>query len=135
MYLNLLNEEAKEVFLDLCINLAESDDDFCQKEKNLIDQFCQEMNIKHRYMAKLSLDKSLNRLNELCDERGKRAVTAEIIGLVIADEVISDSESKILQQITEKFSISHIEMEKLIGLVNELYELYKRFNLFLNGIK
>ena len=40
MYLNLLNEEAKEVFLDLCINLAESDDDFCQKEKNLIDQFC-----------------------------------------------------------------------------------------------
>lgn len=134
MYLNLLNEEAKEVFLDLCINLAESDDDFCQKEKNLIDQFCQEMNIKHRYMAKLSLDKSLNRLNELCDERGKRAVTAEIIGLVIADEVISDSESKILQQITEKFSISHIEMEKLRGLVNELYELYKRFNLFLNGI-
>lgn len=134
MYLNLLNEEAKEVFLDLCINLAESDDDFCQKEKNLIDQFCQEMNIKHRYMAKLSLDKSLNRLNELCDERGKRAVTAEIIGLVIADEVISDSESKILQQITEKFSISHIEMEKFIGLVNELYELYKRFNLFLNGI-
>ena len=112
MYLNLLNEEAKEVFLDLCINLAESDNDFCQKEKNLIDQFCQEMNIKHRYMAKLSLD----------------------IGLVIADEVISDSESKILQQITEKFSISHIEMEKLIGLVNELYELYKRFNLFLNGI-
>ena len=76
----------------------------------------------------------MNRLNELCDERGKRAVTAEIIGLVIADEVISDSESKILQQITEKFSISHIEMEKLIGLVNELYELYKRFNLFLNGI-
>ena len=134
MYLNLLNEEAKEVFLDLCINLAESDDDFCQKEKNLIDQFCQEMNIKHRYMAKLSLDKSLNRLNELCDERGKRAVTAEIIGLVIADEVISDSESKILQKIKEKFSISHIEMEKLIGLVNELYELYKRFNLFLNGI-
>ena len=114
--------------------MAESDDDFCQKEKNLIDQFCQEMNIKHRYMAKLSLDKSLNRLNELCDERGKRAVTAEIIGLVIADEVISDSESKILQQITEKFSISHIEMEKLIGLVNELYELYKRFYLFLNGI-
>ena len=49
MYLNLLNEEAKEVFLDLCINLAESDDDFCQKEKNLIDQFCQEMNIKHLY--------------------------------------------------------------------------------------
>ena len=47
MYLNLLNEEAKEVFLDLCINLAESDNDFCQKEKNLIDQFCQEMNIKH----------------------------------------------------------------------------------------
>ena len=100
MYLNLLNEEAKEVFLDLCINLAESDDDFCQKEKNLIDQFCQEMNIKHRYMAKLSLDKSLNRLNELCDERGKRAVTAEIIGLVIADEVNIPSSTRFIMYLT-----------------------------------
>lgn len=122
MYLNLLNEEAKEVFLDLCINLAESDDDFCQKEKNLIDQFCQEMNIKHRYMAKLSLDKSLNRLNELCDERGKRAVTAEIIGLVIADGYKDMSEREgeynaMLDKLSEQINTS----TELIIKNNSLY--------------
>lgn len=133
MYLSTLEKGQKELFLDLCIILSESDGDFSETEKETIDKFCIEMNIPSRYEAKKDADTTLAMLNESCSEYVKRSLVLEIIGIVIADGKYADAEKEILIKLSKVFSISYGEIEKMIGVVKELWLIYGKFNLFMNG--
>ena len=45
MYLKLLNEEQKELFLDLALIIAQADGVYAESEVNTIQEYCYEMNI------------------------------------------------------------------------------------------
>lgn len=133
MYLGEFDKEKKELFLDLCINLSKCDGDFAIVEKRLIEKFCVEMNINARFEAKQDTESTLALLNNLCDNREKRAIIIEIIGIVLADEKYHDAEKSILRDCSNVFSVDFLEITKVMDVVKELYGIYGKFNLFLNG--
>ena len=47
MYLNLLKDQEKKMFLDLCKTIGNSDGDYSDSEKTIIKAYCQEMNIPY----------------------------------------------------------------------------------------
>ena len=57
MYLSILNQKEKELFLELAYNLASADGDYSSKENALINGYCQEMQIEFEVkMMTRSLD-------------------------------------------------------------------------------
>lgn len=133
MFLNVLNDEKKELFLDLCISLSESDGDFSQEEKVIINKFCAEMNTAVRYEANYDVESTLIRLNDICSDVEKRSIVLEVLGIILADDKYVEDEKVILENLSEKFSIDYNEIEKMIQVVADLYKIYGKFNLFLNG--
>lgn len=133
MYLNELASEQKELFLDLCICLSESDEDFSQEEKDTIDKFCIEMGNTARYVANNDVEMTLDKLNDISSDVEKRSITLEIMGIVLADGSYDDGEKAILEKLASKFSIEYSEIEKMIQVISDLYKIYGKFNLFLNG--
>ena len=131
MYLNELKTEQKELFLDLSVNLAMSDNNFSYVEKNLIKQLCREMNINEKYNTDKSFDDIINNLSEICNEREKRIIIIELAGIVMIDNQYSEDEKKLIEDIVSTFDIDYKEFETLLKVINELYAVYKKMGDFL----
>ena len=81
MYLQELNDKQKDLFLDLSINLALSDEDFSAKEMDAICLLCEEMGIKKRFSANTTLDGAIEALVNEGDKRAQRIIIIELLGI------------------------------------------------------
>ena len=133
MYLGELKEAQKNLFLDLCINLAMSDERFAHEEKTMLKQMCHEMGIDERYSTEKSVADAINELAESATDREKRIMIIELAGIIMADNVYHESEKKILKDLSEAFEISFDETEKIIPTISRLYNVYSNFAKFLTG--
>ena len=80
MYLVLLNNEKKELFLNLACRIAAADGNFSDEENAMIDGYCQEMNISFDYNRPLNTtEKIVSDMNSICDLTEKRIIIFEII--------------------------------------------------------
>ena len=57
----------------------------------------------------------------------------ELAGIIMVDGEYTDEENRFINDIAEKFSIPYDEVNKMILNVTELYGVYKKFSMFLNG--
>lgn len=133
MYLQELKAEQKELFLDLSILLSSSDNNFSIEEKSLIKQICAEMQIEERYTSTAKFDDIVNKLVDISTKKHKRIMLIELAGIILVDGEYSDEEKQFLDDVGKKFSIPKVEIEKMILRVSELYDVYKKFSMFING--
>ncbi len=133
MFLHELNNEQKDLFLDLCLSLSLSDNEFSKEEKNMVKQFCAEMMIKERYKVLSDANGVIEKLSEISTKREKRIVLIELTGIVLADGKYTKEEKTLLNEIGEKFSVSSTEIDEMINIVLELYGVYEKIGSFLNG--
>ena len=91
------------------------------------------MNTTARYESNYDIETTLIKLNDICSDVEKRSIVLEVLGIVLADDKYAEGEKVILENMSEKFSIDYNEIEKMIQVVADLYKIYGKFNLFLNG--
>ncbi len=134
MYLNRLNNEQKELFLDICIHAAMSNNDFEEKEKELLRQYCDEMHITTvRYTPNLSLEDAANKLLKLSSDEEMRMISLELVALVLSDNHFDEFENQFIDNFAEKIKLGRGKIAQLIVLLNNLSEAYTKINQFVLG--
>ncbi|MCT7562169.1 TerB family tellurite resistance protein [Aliarcobacter butzleri] len=103
MYLNYLEENEKKAFLKLAHMIANSDDEFCDNERIIINSYCNEMGIRD-----IEFDK-----NELIDivayqfktDQSRRIVIFELMNIINANGEFKDNERAIIDVLLKEFNI------------------------------
>ena len=133
MYLNRLNNEQKELFLDLSIHAAMSNNLFTDEEKVTVRQYCAEMNIPETYEAKLSNDEVLEKLSAISTKQEMRIVFMEITALVLSDNIFDEQEQAFVKKVAAAAQVTDEEKDRIVDTVQELYVVYGNIARFINS--
>lgn len=129
MYLNKLSGEQKELFLDLCIHASMANNDFDEKEKEFIKQYCEEMQLPNlRYTAVNNIENTINKIIELSSETELKIVILEITALLLSDNEYDEMEKQFMEKMLVKANISEDVNNKIIDIINKLTEIYSEIN-------
>ncbi len=104
MFLTKLNEQEKEAFLMLAHHVAHSDDEFNDREQQIILSYKLEMSIigsKQYSHNDFNLQEILTVFKS---EESKRIVLLELLALVYCDDVFHDEEKRIMSVVKEVFN-------------------------------
>ncbi len=95
MYLGILENKNKELFLNLAYNLALSDGDYSEDEEMMIKSYCNEMQIElDMKNINRSIDSTIKEMSEECNIRDKKIIVFESIGLSMSDGCYCEEEKK-----------------------------------------
>lgn len=131
MFLGTIKESYRESVLDLALYIAESDNDFSESEKSVIDAYRQEMGLSYQPQKK-ELKAILDSLSP-ADSNDKRKILFEIAALVIADGSYSDEEEKLVKEISAAFNISDDFITQSIEIIDDLNVLYLKASKLVTG--
>ena len=99
MYLAMLSNEKKHLFLNLEIYLSKVDSDFSAAEKRIIDAHCIEMHIDNNgYEADMSQSDIFEGLKEFTKQESK-IVFLELVGTIMADNVYHIEEKALVKKL------------------------------------
>lgn len=130
MYLGRLSPEQKNLFLDLCIHGANSNNDFADDEKEMVNAYCAEMQIPVRYAEENDLDKCLEKLIKISSKEELRAILIEITALILADDICDEQEEVFMQKFIQQAGITDSEYKRVSEMLSKLSALYKEMNEF-----
>jgi len=117
MFLNELNKNEGIAFMQLVKELASADNVFAKEEKNLYNDYLEELNIKENEI----LDTDLNSICETLkdsSERIKNIIYFELIGLALIDGEYDEKEVEFLEEIGKNLEIKR---NKRISFANYFY--------------
>lgn len=135
MFLAILNDEKKKLFLNLSIYAAKADNLLAEEEKAIINAHCTEMGLNNNnYEPNLSLNESLEKLSKICSSNELNMIVLEIMAVILADNEYSDSEKDFIKEIEKHFNIDKIRMEKACTILKDLKDIYKKMNDFILDI-
>ncbi len=129
MYLNLLKENEKELFIGLAYDLASADGDYSDDEKTLINSYCQEMQII--FDKNNVVSPAVNIINEIAEKTGdqvKKIIVFELIGLAMVDGNYNENERMLINQIQEKFKIDSGFADKCEGVLVDYIAFQGKIN-------
>lgn len=134
MYLALLDDEKKELFLNLEIHISRTDGEFGDDEKMIIDTHCMEMGIdNHNYESWINYDSVISTLSEQCNKLEKRIIFFELAAVVLADGVYHDNEKTMLYELGKYFDINNDKVDGLIDTLIGLRRIYAECVAFVEG--
>ncbi len=128
MFLQMISDKQKDLFMKLAIKAAEVNGIVEYEEKNMLKAFSIEMGIQPLYNTEASLDSIVSELKELSDEKSRRIILFEILGILISDSEFDDKEKSFVDELTKAFSISVEQKNDMIGLINEYLNVYKKIS-------
>lgn len=129
MYLNRLNEEQKNLFIDLCIHASTSNNNFAEEEKTVIEQYCAEMQLSEvRFESHTTVEEAEKRLIEISTKEELRIILLEITALIISDNIYDEDEQKFMSSLAEQIGFSKEKVDEMLSCLNELTEIYKKIN-------
>lgn len=131
MFLGTIKESYREGVLDLALYIAESDNDFSESEKSVIEAYRQEMGLSYQPQKK-ELKIILDSLSH-ADSNDKRKILFEMAALVIADGSYSDEEEKLVKEISAAFNISDDFITQSIEIIDDLNVLYLKATKLITG--
>lgn len=134
MYLSILDNSKKHLFLDLELYLANIDSDFSDEEKKIIDTHCLEMHIDNNgYQSEEKLDVVLSRIDAECSKKEKRVIYLELIATVVADNVFHEKERELIERLSDLMGISPDESADIINVIQSMKDNYKKCAEFVKG--
>lgn len=127
MYLSLLDNEKKHLFLDLELYMSCSDGEFSIDEKNIIDVHCLEMEIdNNNYQPDLPKDLLLNKLKTSLTIKEKKIFILELMAVVLADGDFHENEHEIMLQLAKYFNFKEEEIDKARDIIQEMKLVYSK---------
>ncbi|MGL5085717.1 MAG: hypothetical protein ACRC68_08395 [Clostridium sp.] len=124
MFLNELNENESVAFVNVVSEFANVDHTFAKEEKEVLNGYLEELNLNEDIIGKVSFEEALQTL-DTSNDRIKKIVYFELIGLALVDGEYQESEVDFLDNIASRFGISRA---KKIAIANYFYnftEVYK----------
>lgn len=119
MFLNYLSEESKEDFLKLCVYAALSNEEFAEEEKEMLKEYCKEMNISdHIPSTDGSVEVVLDNINKNAGITEKKIIVLELLGLVKADGFFDNAEQEFMQKLVGKLGMNEDMMKHLNSLLD-----------------
>ena len=124
MFVQVMEKEEREKFLELIYKIANIDGDYAAEEEELIDSYKAEL--------ELSDIKDTDTIEEIIDyfslksESIRKIVLFEVYGMINSDGKIDISEEKIFNLSQEKFGISEQQTKAIINVAEELQEVYDK---------
>jgi len=124
MFLEILKDDQKELFLQLAVIAAKENGYMDEAENAMLQKFANEMNIAFKSEAVLPLDEIIDALAASCDKREKKIVLFEAAGIMNSDGEYDDAEYAFLKKIADKFEIPEEELQTMMGLVSDYVALF-----------
>ena len=122
MYLSLLSNDNKELFLDLILIIAKVDNDFSDEEKGVINSYCTEMGISYRDDERYSsVEELINVIDESTSMKEKRIFIFEAIGLAMA-------ERKIILLASYVFALDESYVKECEVILTQYYDFQNKVN-------
>ena len=117
MFLNELSKSEGIAFMQLVKGLANSDDTFAKEEKNLYNDYLEELNIKESEIPDINLNSVYETLKN-SSERSKNIIYFELIGLALIDGEYDEKEVDFLEEIGKNLDVKR---NKRISFANYFY--------------
>lgn len=129
MYLALLNEKEKEMFLGAAFNLVAVDGDYSDEEKVVINGYCQEMQciFDEKTMVK-PMDELIKDIKSNSDNKIKKIFVFELIGLAMADENYDEDERALINKLEVEFDIGIGFAKKCEAILSEYIAFQTKLN-------
>ena len=129
MFLNLLKEENKARFAELCRYAAYADDVLEKREQEMISTYCKEMGIAEILLDQKNgstLDLVLSELNQNTSDTEKKIVLFEILGLLFSDDEYTEKEEQFVMNIIERFGLEKSTVTHMCSLLEIHKTVYQQ---------
>lgn len=123
MFLNELNKKEAIAFVNLVEALANVDNVFTQNEKDLIDEYIEELDLNKEKIEKLDFESAVKELERTTD-RVKNIIYFELIGLALCDGEYNKKEIQFLKGLAVRFNISTNKQQEFINYFKMVKEIY-----------
>ncbi len=134
MYLNKLDKKQQDLFLDLCIHAAMTNEEFDREEREIINRYCSEMNITEpRYVPKKGFDEVCGELCECCSPTEIKIVVFETAALMLSDNIYDESEKRFMRTVARKLRLGREDYDTIIEYVEEAADIYAKVGKFIFG--
>lgn len=129
MFLNQLNEDQKELFLELCYHAVMADGNFDQQEMETMPRLCYEMMIpNHMPDTENSLATVLDEILESSSAQEINIIVFELMLLLKSDGNYNDGEKEFIEYVVSTLQLSFLKFENLDTLANRYLLLTNEIN-------
>ena len=134
MYLSLLNEEQKKLFLKASILLSNADGNFSKVERIMLTHFCMEMNIQEpeNLTVNESIEDIVMRMREIGCSRDNKIIIFELAGVVMADYVYDEKEKVMMEKIADGLDVDKEFADESLEIITDMAAMYKRIGVMIN---
>ena len=128
MYLSILKENEKKLFLDLAYALSSADGNIANEEKSMIKHYCEEMGIE-KYIPSTSEKKEMfKELANITDVQSKKIFVFELIGLAMTDNCYDETEKQFIIETASKFELSNSFIKNCENIISEYLSFQTKIN-------
>ena len=133
MFLNLLNEKEKEIFMQLAVAVIHADGKLEESEKIFLDDYAHEMNISDFdvYKKPESVEHLVGEITTNSSNTVKRIFLLELAALARTDGDFAQSERELIQLIAEKLNNSDGLLQDCENLLKEYESISERLLAFI----
>ena len=126
MFLGKLSEKEKNAFISLSVHASNSNGDFAEEEKMMIQEYCKEMGIPFFDANNaISMDEVIAVFLE--SERSiKKIVLIETLGLVYSDGVFDELEKGFISGFAKKIGLTEEDVAKQTAAIKEYLAALKK---------
>lgn len=129
MYLSLLGKEEKDSFLRLAYEVALIDGDYGVEEQQMIDVYCNEMQISSSSLDKeVSISTIIDFIAKESDIKNKKIMIFEIIGLAMSDSNYDNKEKEFIYELINKFTLEEDFGVKCEDIISEYISFQNKIN-------
>lgn len=131
MFLRPMNEEQKELFLDLALVAASINGVVEESEKALLVAYADEMGVDVSKASIKPVDEICARIKEISNSKELNQIMFEIVGMIISDSEYDNQERDFVSQVAELFEIPMSRVEEMFRCVDEYTSLVKKINILM----
>ena len=134
MYLSLLSEKEKKLFLGYAHALSSVDGYFSDEEKKMIDSYCYEMQLEFcAEDANRPIDAIVDDMYTFCGVQARKIVVFEAIGLAMSDGNYDKKERNLICSTMKKFGIDENFEKDCVTFIGEYIKLQNKINNLVIG--
>lgn len=122
MFLQVMNTEEKEKFLEFAYKVANIDGDFAEEEQEIINSYKNEVGL-YQILDTSDIGGLIAFFSTKADVL-KKIVLFETIGLINADDRIEKGEESVLKKMTELFDLDMEVVNKLNSIAEKMQKVY-----------
>lgn len=122
MFLQIMNTEEKEKFLEFVYKVANVEGEFAEEEQEIINSYKNELGVSE-IPETSDIEGLIGYFSTKVDEI-KKIVLFEIIGLINADNKIAKEEENILNKVVASFALDNEIVGRIKSTAKKLQDIY-----------